>query len=420
MKKKVFCSILIFVIVMLCFTACADILDYGEKNTQDLPGKPEQKEDIKEQGEEVPEQETEEQPEPTRIEKAKITAVGDIMMHNTQIWAGHDKSTDSYNFDHFFEDIKEYINSSDLAIANLETTLAGKDREYTGYPMFNAPEQLADALKEAGFDVITTANNHSLDRREYGVVKTIDHLERAGLKHTGTYRTEQEYDNILITDVNGIKISILSYTYGTNGIPLEKPYLVNLIDMNKIKSDVDKAKTLGSDLIISCMHFGDEYQRQPSDQQKQIVDSLFGMGVDIVLGSHPHVLQPMEIREVTDQKGRNKKVFAIYSLGNFISAQNKQFRDSGIILNIQVEKNFNDDVTEVKSVDYIPTWVNVYNAGGAKKYRVVAVQKAINDYEAGSDSLLNKTDYNRLKAVWDESTQHMDRPEQKIATKNIE
>lgn len=163
------------------------------------------------------------------IQTIKLVAVGDIMMHKEEIEGGKVPGTNTYNFDYMFKHIKPYIENADLAIGNLETPLAGKERGYTGYPAFNAPEQLAIALKNTGFDVLTTANNHSLDRHYQGVAHTLKVLDEVGLAHTGTARTKEEQDKVLIQEVKGIKIAFMAYTYGTNGIrpDKDKEYCVN-------------------------------------------------------------------------------------------------------------------------------------------------------------------------------------------------
>lgn len=175
---------------------------------------------------------------------ATFLAVGDVMMHDGQIWAGYDNTTDTFDYSEFFHIVKDEITAADIAMANLETTLAGKEQKYTGYPMFNSPDELADALKDAGFDIIVTSNNHSLDRGAKGALRTIQVLKERGLVPLGTYESEEERETILIKEANGITFAFLSYTYGTNGIPIpkDKPYLVNLMDEEVILEDLKKLK----------------------------------------------------------------------------------------------------------------------------------------------------------------------------------
>lgn len=358
-----------------------------------------------------------------KIETIRLTAVGDIMMHKEQIEAGYNQSTGSYNYDYMFSAVKPYIESADIAVGNLETTLAGKDKGYTGYPMFNAPEQLAFALKNTGFDVLTLANNHSLDRRFYGVEHTIKVVEQAGLSHTGTARTKAEQDKVLIKDVKGIKIAFMAYTYGTNGVAMDKgkEYSVNLLNKDKMKRDIGEAKKLGADVICVSLHFGEEYKQVPSASQKEWVKFLTDQGVDIVLGSHPHVLQPMGF------EGDN---FVIYSLGNFVSAQRTQPRDSSILLNITMTKNFETGETTIDSADYIPIWTDLSRVNGKHHFRVLPVETAINNYDNKNDAYLTSRDYQKLKQSLKGTTSMYKRPEiqnkffdilgQKVALQTIE
>ena len=228
-----------------------------------------------------------------------MSVIGDIMCHNSQYQDAFNGST--YDFSYVFEDIKHYITSADISIGNLETTFAGKERGYSSYPTFNTPEQLATNLKDMGIDVLTTANNHSLDKGYSGLESTLKFLDEADISHTGTYSSAEEQNKILIKDVNGIKIAFLAFTYGTNGIPVPsgKDYCINLIDEDFIIKQLNLAKEQNPDLICVSMHWGIEYQTKQNKEQEALADFLFENGVDIILGSHPHVLQPMEKRTIT-------------------------------------------------------------------------------------------------------------------------
>ena len=217
----------------------------------------------------------------------QLTTVGDIMMHEPQISSGYDVKTKNYNYEYMYQEVAPYLKEGDLTIGNLELTLAGEAKKYTGYPQFNAPDAVADALKAAGFDVLTTANNHSLDRRFEGVKRTIDVLDERGLLHTGTYRTQEESKEILIQEVKGTKIAFLAYTYGTNGIKVDKgkEYSVNYINKDKIVKDIKEARLQEAEVICASVHFGVEYMRTPNQAQKDLVDLLVDNGVDIILGS---------------------------------------------------------------------------------------------------------------------------------------
>ena len=177
------------------------------------------------------------QKEPITIHMA---AIGDIMRHSTNFKNAYDSSTKTYDFSPTFKNIKSYIKDADIAIGNLETTFAGSARGYSGYPTFNTPDALGKNLKDLGIDVLSTANNHSMDKGYTGLVSTLDYLDKYKISHTGTYRSKEEHDTILVKDVNGIQIAFLSFTYGTNGItiPSDKKYAVNLIDKDLIKKQI--------------------------------------------------------------------------------------------------------------------------------------------------------------------------------------
>jgi len=327
----------------------------------------------------------------------KITAVGDIMCHNTQFKDAYDSSTKKYDFSYVFEEIEPYFQDADLVIGNLETTFAGKDANgYSGYPNFNTPEAMATNLKELGFDVLTTSNNHSLDKGYKGLVSTLDELDEAGISHTGTARSTEEQNSVLVKEVNGIKIGFLSYTYGTNGIPVPKgkEYCVNLIDKDAIAKEIDRIKLMDVDLICASMHWGVEYKLKQNSEQEDLANFLFDNGVDIILGSHPHVLEPMEKKQHTMPDGSTKDVFVIYSLGNFISGQTAANTDTSIILNIQISKE-NGKIT-IDSVDYIPIcMINKYSS--TKKYKVLATNDAIEAYKNKSNSNITAAIYSKLE-----------------------
>lgn len=338
--------------------------------------------------------------------EAKLVAVGDIMMHGSQIKSGYNPSTKTYNYDHFFTEVKEIISQGDWAIGNLETTLAGSETGYTGYPMFNAPDTLADAIKNAGFNVLTTANNHSLDRREAGVLKTLENVRSRGIEPVGTAASVEEDEEILILEKNEISMAILAYTYGTNGIPIPegKDYLVNLINEAEIIKDIQAAENLGVDVVTVALHFGSEYQRQPNQQQKQLVKSLVDAGADIILGSHPHVVQPYEVFERTDESGNTQKAVAIYSMGNFISNQRGDYKDLGVIFKVNIRKSFPEETIEFTEIKAIPTWVHRYSANNKYNFRILPLEKTVTEK---NDPLLPQSEYSVLSRYLDQMNRHI-------------
>lgn len=336
-------------------------------------------------------------PDPITIH---MSAFGDTMCHLTNIKNAYDASKKNYDFSNVFKNVRSYLEDADITIGNLETTFAGSSRGYTGYPTFNAPEVLGQNLKDMGVDVLTTANNHCMDKGISGLVSTLDYLDKYEISHTGTARSEEEQNSILIKDVNGIKIAFLSYTYGTNGItiPSDKPYSVNLIDKELIKKHIASAKEQNVDVICVSMHWGLEYKLKPNSTQTELADFLFENGVDIILGSHPHVLEPMEKRTITLEDGTTKDGFVIYSLGNFVSGQIYANTKSTVILDIQITKN-SDGKISIDNVKYTPVYL--YDKGaGAKtrtRYTLIDLEKSISDYENGNDSSISKSLYNTFK-----------------------
>ena len=330
-----------------------------------------------------------------------LNAVGDLMVHVEQVSSA--KTSDGYDFNRSFEFIKDYL-KADLTVGNLETVFGGAQSGYTGYPAFNTPDAFAAALKNAGFNLLTTANNHSNDRGETGVLRTLDVLKEAGLESFGTYRTQESRDTIFIKNINGFKIAFLSYTYDTNGIPTPagKDYLINRISGELIIADLKKAKSLKPDLIIVMPHTGVEYATAPSDYYKKLLRTMVQYGADIVLASHPHVLQPTEFVEVTERDGTKRTAFIAYSLGNFISSQRTRPRDAGIILHFTFEKS--GGKTTIKEVAFTPTWVKYLNKAGNYDITVLPVAEALNASNEGEAPELRARDAERLAEVLGETT----------------
>lgn len=307
--------------------------------------------------------------------KVSFTAIGDIMCHNTQYM---DANIDGkYDFSYVFKDIEKYVKDADISIGNLETTFAGAKRGYSSYPTFNTPEALATDLKELGIDVLSTANNHSLDKGYSGLESTINELDEIGIKHTGTYSSKEASEEILVLEKNEIKFAFLSYTYGTNGIPVPKgkEYCINMIDDKKIVNDLEKAKQKNPDVIVVNMHWGIEYQTSPNKEQERLAGLLFENGVDIILGSHPHVLQHMEKREIELKDGNKKEGFIIYSLGNFISGQVKENTKESVILNMNIIKNGKTGKILINDISYLPIHMAKYN-----RYKLENVEKTKGNY----------------------------------------
>ena len=329
-----------------------------------------------------------------------MTVTGDILCHNTQFLDAYESTGDTYDFSYVFEDIKKYFDNSDIAIGTLETNFAGKEIGYSNYPLFNSPEELAFDLKELGYDILATAQNHCLDKGYNGLVNTLKVLDDAQIEHMGTYSSEEDSQKILIKDVKGVKIGFLNYTYGTNGIsiPDGKEYAVNLIEEDKIKSDIQKAKEEGAEFICVNMHWGEEYRENPTEEQEELADFLFQNGVDLILGSHTHCLEPMEKRTVTLEDGTTKDGFVIYSLGNFMSGQRAENTRQSVILDIQITKHGESGEFTIDSVDYTPIYMyNVYNGKALKNFKILDIEEEIRKYESG-DTAIGSSLYNTLKS----------------------
>ena len=346
---------------------------------------------------------TEIEPPVVVVEKEDVhismSVIGDIMCHNSQYQDAYNSSTKTYDFSYVFEDIKNYVNEADIAIGNLETTFAGKEKGYSNYPRFNTPEQLAYNLKDFGIDVVSTANNHSMDTNFSGIVSTLNFLDDAGISHVGTNTSWYDQNEILVKDVNGIKIAFLAFTYGTNGIPVptDKSFAVNLINDDFILKQLDLAKKENPDLICVSMHWGYEYHTKQNAEQERLANILFTNGVDVILGSHPHVLQPMEKRTITLEDGSTKDCFVIYSLGNFMSGQTKANTRNSVILNINFTKSGKTDETTIDSVSYIPIYMYKKSSGSTQRYKVLDIEKTLNNYNNGIDTTIGQSMYSTLQ-----------------------
>lgn len=323
---------------------------------------------------------------------------GDIMCHNTIYKDAFDSSNNSYDFSYIFDDVKYNIQTADIAVGNLETTFAGSSKGYSSYPTFNTPENLAYTLKKIGFDVLSTANNHCYDSGYSGIESTINYLDDADISHTGTYKSKEEQNQILIKNVKGIKIAFLSFTYGTNGIkvPNDKSYSVNLIDKNLILNQLSLAKDQDPDMICVSIHWGIEYQTSPNSEQKDLADFLFKNGADLIIGNHPHVLQSMEKRDIALDDGSHKDGFVVYSLGNFLADQNKNYTRDSAILNLNITKD-SDDKIKINSATYTPTYIYKDTSKSSNKFKILNLKNSIDSYEAGYNSNFNKNTYNTLK-----------------------
>lgn len=308
--------------------------------------------------------------EPKRFEeRVTLGAIGDILIHDIVYETA--KTNSGYNFNPMFQFIQSTLKKPDIVLANQETILGGSELGLSSYPCFNSPKEVGDALIHSGVDIVSTANNHALDKGENGLLTSIAYLDQIKLPHVGTYESAKAHEEIKIMNKNGIKIAYLSYTYGTNGIPVPegKDYLVNLIDRDAMKKEIGKAKK-AADLVVMSLHWGNEYQRVPSIEQKKLAKYLVNQGVDIIFGHHPHVLQPMEWIQSKD----GRKALVVYSLGNFLSGQVRDYKDIGGMVSLEVTKTVGKNGANImlNKVHFKPTYVSHIN----DSYYVVPLREA--------------------------------------------
>lgn len=298
-----------------------------------------------------------------------VALVGDLMTHIPQV--NNAKRADgSFDFNPSFEYVKPYLSSADFTIGNLETTTAGPKRPYSGYPAFNTPDAFVTALKNAGFDLLVTSNNHSMDTEEEGLLRTIDVITQSGLSYTGTHKTQQDRDSARVFNIKGARLGVLNYTYGTNGI-LPRPghkYMLNIIDTLLIQNDITRARKAGADLVLVFFHYGVENVAEPTKDQQFIVNKAIDYGADIIIGAHPHVVGPADYYKTSN--ATLDTGFVAYSLGNFISNQYWRYTDAGVILNLQIEKNFTKNTYRISEASFVPTWV-YRGTNPAKKMHIV-------------------------------------------------
>ncbi len=337
---------------------------------------------------EVPEEPSE--PEPPAPTTATLAVCGDAMSHmpvTNDAWDG-----EKYDYVRVMSGAKSRVEAADYAVVNLETTFAGGPK-YSGYPAFNSPDGMAQGLKDLGFDLCLTANNHSLDKGWSGLSRTLDVLDETGLAHVGTSRSQEERDaNLVVADVGGISVAFLGYTYGTNGIPVPKdhPYCINVfntdylsglreLDRDRLAADLEQAKAADADLIAVMIHWGVEYQTKQNAYQEEVADFLFANGADIILGGHSHVPQPMELRTLED----GRQGFVCYSLGNFISSQNDEYTDTTAVLTLELTRDNETGEAQVTGYSYAPMYMLDREAGAKPRFQLLDVYEALASGEAG-------------------------------------
>jgi poly-gamma-glutamate synthesis protein (capsule biosynthesis protein) len=308
------------------------------------------------------------------IHTLTLVFAGDIMQHMPQVEAARSSDSNVFNYDTCFSYIKPWLSNADMAIANLETTLAG--RPFSGYPAFSSPDALVNGMLNAGIDIAGTANNHCCDRGRRGIERTISVLDSAGMIHFGTYLNDNEYrsNNPKVITTKNFRLALVNYTYGTNGIPVPEGNIVSLIDQDRIIHDMKAAHDSMVDFTIVFIHWGEEYQRQPNAYQKMVARWLIDAGADIIIGSHPHVIQPMEWHKQNDSLPEK---LIVWSLGNFVSNQRKQYTDGGTLVHITLEKSGKHKA--IQNAEYQLTWVYNPIIEGKKLYYILPAAQYEND-----------------------------------------
>ena len=300
-------------------------------------------------------------PRPGGLRSARIRVVGDVMVCESQLKAY--KST-GYDFHPEFDYIKDALSNADYTMANMEGTVGKYNKSpYSGYPQFNCPETILEALKDSGVDFLTLANNHMLDRFFDGLKNSVTWVEKYGFDFVGAYRTKEERQAAKVYEVNGIKIGFVAYTHSTNSIerlakgldPGATEYGVPYIQKADIAGDIQKLRDAGAEVVIAFPHWGEEYVREPGSSQMKYAKKLAAAGADIILGSHSHMVQPMMSKTFTDADGRARDCFVIFSLGNFLSDHVLQYTDCGIILEFTISEN-SDGTFSCGDIGYIPTY----------------------------------------------------------------
>lgn len=326
-----------------------------------------------------------------------MALTGDIMCNNNILNDAYDKETDTYDFSYLFDNIKFNIQTADIAVGNLETNFSNSSTKNSSQS--NSFYNFAYSLKKVGFDVLSTANNHCLDTGYSGLENIIKNLDNADISHTGTFNSLEAKNTILIKNVKGLKIAFLSFSYGTNGktIPSDKSYCVNLISEKLIDEQIALAKTEDPDIICVCMHWGNRYQQKQTIDQEKWTNLLFKKGADIIVGNHPHVLQPMEKKEISLPDGKTKTGFIVYSLGNFLSDQTQNNTKTSVILNLKITKDFENNNLTFDSITYTPIYIYKNLSKSTQKFSILNLKNTIASYDSGYDKSISSKDYTLFK-----------------------
>lgn len=395
--NKFFVAILSLVIVLACAFGSAVVITYftEEDNSsyvsdvQNVPSEPINTEPKK----------------PTVVSTATVSVTGDLLMHTPIITGAYNSGSGEYEFDDIFTHISKYVKQADYAIANLETTLRGTEggAAYNGYPTFNCPDSIADAAKTAGFDMLLTANNHSYDTALKGFSRTLEVLSDRELEYLGT-RPDEDTPIYQIKEINGIKVGMICYTYQTgngsdgrvylNGIKLSESAtkLVNAFSYSQLDKfyfelglSILSMKLAGADAIVLYIHWGDEYKVKQNKTQSAMAQQICNLGVDVIVGGHPHVVEPIEL--LTNENDPSKKTVCLYSMGNAVSNQRTErmnlktgHTEDGMLFSYTFAK-YSDGSVVLRDINVLPTWVNLFTSKttGRRTYQIIPLDSSTED-----------------------------------------
>lgn len=414
-NKKIIALIIILAVLLAALVAAAIVIHHREEPVPPAQTTGPETVMTTEPSAEPSSEPTEPSTEPTeppitKIATATISSVGDMLMHEPVFQSGYNSATGEYELDMIFRYFYDYVTSADLAVGNLETTLAGDDNgfAYHGYPNFNCPDSIIDSMKNAGFDLILTANNHSYDTGSIGLSRTLEVVRDRELMYLGT-KQDAEEPNYIIADCNGIRIGLMCYTYETgtenpdtialNGAPLSvaDSKLVNAFSYSELpafyaemEENIADMEANGAEAVMLFIHWGDEYDIEGNRTQKQMAQTLCDLGVDVIVGGHPHVVQPVEL--LTSAEDENHKTLCLYSMGNAVSNQRKErmnlktgHTEDGVMFSITFAE-YSDGTVIIEDADILPFWVDRrYNADWVREYYMLPLDTEIEDWKTQFD-----------------------------------
>lgn len=339
--------------------------------------------------------------------KVVFRCVGDFIIHDPLLEAAR-TADGGYDFYQMIAPVADLIGDADFTVANVDGTIAASDA-YTGYPRFNSPVELLDALQMAGVDMLTMANNHALDSDFDGLIRQMDLLDERGMAHIGTARTQEESDTPYVREINGIRIGFLNYTTHANGRENScgkdaATFGLNLVFKNAdFEGDAQALRDAGAEVIVAFMHWGTEYDRMAHDEQKVLTTRLARAGVDVVVGGHPHAIQRINWREATrTHDGGKQRTLVCYSRGNFLSNQQSRYQNCGIIFEFTLEKDADGNIT-VQSPGYIPVFVWREELKNGYSYQVLASERALNNAPEG----MSKEVLSWIRTSWNDTISHL-------------